>query len=267
MSDLPQDIVASLAKAASPERALFQAKLCNAEPGGYGEGDVFLGVTVPAQRTLAKAYWRLPQKPLIALLQSRVHEHRLTALLILCERYERDEETRKETYDLTLAHLSAANNWDLTDSIGPGVIGAHLMARSRRQLYEFARSSSVWERRLALVSTLPFIRAHQYADTLALTEKLLTDSHDLIQKALGWMLREIGKKDAVVLRSFLRVHAHHMNRTALRYAIEHFSEAERAQWLKASKAAAKAGTVLTPRAVQAPTTHGAIRQRVASGKR
>ena len=266
MNLLPADLVAALEHAGNPERAVMQARVCNAVPGGYGDGDGFIGVSVPAQRALAKKYWRLPLGPLAALLESPIHEHRLTGILILCERYARDADDREKTYQFAFVHRAAANNWDLTDTLGPGVLGLHLARRSRKPLHELAQSASVWDRRLAMVSTLPLIRECQYADALTIAHKLFRDKQDIMHKAVGWMLREIGKKDASALRNLLQVHSHQMPRTTLRYAIESFPASDRKQWLSESKAAIKSGTPLPARTPVLPRSHGALLHRVANTK-
>jgi 3-methyladenine DNA glycosylase AlkD len=162
-----------------------------------------------------------------------------------------------------MAHRAAANNWDLVDTVAPGVIGLHLVTRSRRPLMALAASPDRWEKRMAIVATIPLIRERQYADTLVIAERFLASEDDLLHKATGWMLREVGKRDAAVLRGFLRAHAPRMPRTMLRAAIERFPDAERQAWLRVSKAAARDGGEMPREAVPAVSRHGALLSRVA----
>lgn len=227
-------ILAELRAAGTPEKAAVLARFFKTGPGQYGEGDRFLGVTVPEQRRLAKVHRDLPLTEVAKLLASPLHEARLTGLLVLTYAYERaTPERRQEIFDFTLEHRAAMNNWDLVDVIAPKIIGEHLRTRPARRklLHRFARSADLWERRLAVVSTLAFLREGDCADTLAICEKLRTDEHDLIHKASGWLLREAGKRDAAALRGFLAAYAPELPRTMLRYAIERLPEAERRRWL------------------------------------
>jgi 3-methyladenine DNA glycosylase AlkD len=192
---------------ANPERAASSAWFFRTGPGEYGEGDKFLGLTVPLQRELAARYAALPLPSIASLLRSPYHEHRLTALLILVGQYRRsDVSTRKGIFDFYVDNRQWVNNWDLVDSSAPYIVGDHLAARSRRILYQWAGSESLWERRIAIVSTAVFIKRGDLADTFALAERLLSDEHDLIHKAVGWMLREAGKRDEDALRQFLETH-------------------------------------------------------------
>jgi len=192
-------------------------------PGQYGEGDVFLGIMVPTMRTLSKEFTPIPVAEAVVLLQSKWHEARLVALLILVRKYERgDEATRDEIYRSYLANTHRINNWDLVDASAPNIAGAHLLGRDRKPLYDLARSESLWERRIAIIATQHFIRHDDFADTLAIAAILLDDGHDLIHKAAGWMLREVGKRNQPALERFLRKHAKRMPRAMLRYAIERF---------------------------------------------
>lgn len=193
-------------------------------PGQYGEGDAFLGINVPTLRTLSKEFTPASVDELIELLQSRWHEARVLALMILVRKYERSDETlRDEIYRRYLANTNRINNWDLVDASAPGIVGAHLLERDRSPLLALAKSDSLWERRIAIVSTQHFIRHNDFADTFRIAEILLNDRHDLIHKASGWMLREAGKRDQPALERFLRKHAPRMPRTMLRYAIERFT--------------------------------------------
>jgi len=202
--------------------------------GEYGEGDVFIGVTVPQCREIAKAHAGSSLVDLRFLLESKVHEERLTALLILVDRYERaaSRAGRKEAMDFYMRNVGRVNNWDLADLTAPRILGEWLVEkRDGSMLEHLARSESLWERRIAIVSTFAFIRRGIYGDTLKIAEILLADKEDLIHKAVGWMLREVGKRDERVLESFLERHASKMPRTTLRYAIERMSEAKRKAWM------------------------------------
>ena len=233
-------IMKQLRAAATPDKATVLARFFKTGPGQYGEGDRFLGVTVPEQRGIAKQARDLPFTEVEKLLGSPYHEARLTGFLVLTYAFERaDEAGRREIHVFTLAQRAAMNNWDLVDVIAPVIIGGWLLERpaDRKLLRKYAKSPDLWERRIAIVSTLAFIRAGDFADTLAISETLLGDRHDLIHKATGWMLREVGKRDVTVLRGFLEEHAARMPRTALRYAIERLPEAERRAWLAVPRAA------------------------------
>jgi 3-methyladenine DNA glycosylase AlkD len=187
---------------------------------------------VPALRKLSKEFTPIPIAEAIKLLQSRWHESRLLALMILARKHERgDEKERDEIYRLYLANTNRINNWDLVDTSAPAIVGAHLLARDRAPLYSLAKSISLWERRIAIISTHYFIRRGDFADTLRIAEILLDDPHELIHKACGWMLREVGKRDQHVLERFLRKHASRMPRTMLRYAIERFPGEVRAGYM------------------------------------
>lgn len=212
--------IKKLARPAQAERNRTFFKL---RPGQYGAGDRFLGVTVPQLRTLAREYRDMPLKYVARLLQSPWHEERLLALLILVGQYVRaDARTRHAIHQLYLQNTRSINNWDLVDSSASQIVGAHLETRNRRLLRRLARSRSVWERRIAMIATYHYIRKKDFKDALAVAALLRRDEHDLIHKAVGWMLREIGKRDRRAEERFLRKHAHRMPRTMLRYAIEKF---------------------------------------------
>lgn len=201
-------------------------------PGEYGEGDRFLGVMVPHIRSIAKEYRDAPLSEVRKLLRSPWHEERLLALLILVGRFEAGSEVqRKAIYTLYLKSLRSINNWDLVDLTAPKIVGPFLEKRFRRPLYRMVRSENLWERRIAILATFHFIRLEDYDDALLLAETLLNDEEDLMHKAVGWMLREVGKRDEAVLKTFLRKHYHRMPRTMLRYAIERFPEATRKKYL------------------------------------
>lgn len=205
-------------------------------PGQYGEGDIFLGIRVPATRRLARLAQHLPRNEVRQLLRAKYHEERLLALLILVRQFERgDEPARREIFELYLREHRWVNNWDLVDLSAPNIVGTWLLERPRPMLAEWAASENLWQRRIAVLATAAFIRRGQFADTLALCEQLLADKQDLMHKACGWMLREVGKRDEAVLKGFLKQHAARMPRTMLRYAIERLPEAERARWLAVKK--------------------------------
>jgi 3-methyladenine DNA glycosylase AlkD len=224
-----------LARAADPEKAAFFPKFFKTGPGGYAEGDVFLGVTVPEQRRTARRYRDLPLEQLGGLLRSKVHEHRLTGFLILVARFESAEAAlRTRLFGFCREHLLGLNNWDLVDLVAPKLIGPYLIEHPELQplLDTWARSRVLWERRIAIMSTLAFIRQGDFTKTLRLAELLLHDEHDLLHKAVGWMLREVGKRDLLTEETFLDRHAATMPRTMLRYAIERFSPERRAHYLR-----------------------------------
>jgi 3-methyladenine DNA glycosylase AlkD len=224
-----------LKDAANPAKAKFLAGFFKTGAGQYAEGDVFWGITVPAQRQIGRAHFGVPLAELERLLRSRVHEERLTALLILVDRFERgDKVDRKRIHALYARNLRRVNNWDLVDLSAPNILGAWLLDKDRRVLRRLAASKNLWERRVAMVATQAFIRAGESDDAVTIARQLLGDEHDLIHKAVGWMLREVGKRvDVEVLRRFLRNHAGEMPRTALRYAIERLPPAERQKWMAA----------------------------------
>lgn len=201
--------------------------------GQYGEGDVFIGIRVPVLRKQVKRFQALDLNEITHLLESPIHEVRMFALLLLVERYKKVDVTEQSTiFQIYKVHTHCVNNWDLVDSSAPYIIGGHLYERNKTLLYDWAESDLLWERRIAIVATFYFIRHHQFDDTLKLSEMLLQDKEDLMHKAVGWMLREVGKRDEVVLKAFLKKHYHDLPRTLLRYAIEKFAESERQAYLK-----------------------------------
>ena len=215
-----------------PEKAKILSRFFKTGKGQYGEGDVFLGIVVPKQRLVAKKYAGLQLTDIGRLLASKIHEHRLVALLILAGKYKQAHaEGRGEIVDFYLKHTRHINNWDLVDLSAPNILGEHLSDKGRTVLYRFARSKNLWERRIAIISTFSFIRKNDFEDTLRISEILLHDDHDLIHKAVGWMLREVGKRDTGVEEEFLKGHHKVMPRTMLRYAIEKFDEEKRRFYL------------------------------------
>ena len=229
LTDLRRDLRA----VSDPQRAGNLAWFFKTAKGQYGEGDKFIGITVPQQRKIARRYRDLPLQDIAELLRSPIHEHRFTALEILVARYEKgSSEDRCRIFDFFLNNTACINNWDLVDTSAPYILGAHLADRPRDVLYTLARSPNVWERRIAIVSTAAFIRLGQLDDTFAIAALLLRDAHDLIHKAVGWMLREAGKQSEPALLRFLKQNYAAIPRTALRYAIERFPERRRKQILK-----------------------------------
>lgn len=201
--------------------------------GGYASGEEFLGVTVPQLRELAGKYSNLPLKIVDSLLSSNIHEEKYLAALILNEKYEKsDVKSKEKIVNFYLDNASRISGWDLVDSTASQILGDWLMDKNRSILYKLAKSNNLWERRIAIISTYYFIKNSQFKDTIKVSEILLNDKHDLIQKAVGWMLREMGKRDIAVLESFLREHYKEMPRTMLRYAIEKFSKEKRKDYLK-----------------------------------
>lgn len=201
--------------------------------GQYGEGDVFLGIKVPAQREIVKKFKDASLKEIQELLDDDIHECRLTGLLILVSQYGKAE-NKKEIFHFYLKNAKRINNWDLVDLSAPNVVGNYLSDKNseRKILYSLVKSKNLWERRIAILSTFTFLRNGDYKDTLKISEMLLKDEHDLIHKAVGWMLREVGKRDKKTEVSFLEKHCKAMPRTMLRYAIEKFSPRERAFFMK-----------------------------------
>lgn len=234
MADLPT-LRAALRAAARPAAAPVLHRFFKTGPGEYAAGDRFLGVRVPDTRRLVRESDPLTENDLLSLLRSPLHEERLLALLILVRRYERRPAARPELVALYLREIEHVNNWDLVDSSAPYLLGPWLLDRDRSLLPRLAASPSLWERRIAILATLAFIRAGQFADTLALATQLRDDPHDLLHKAVGWMLREVGQRHPAALRAFLDSHAAAMPRTTLRYAIEKFPAPERAAWLARRK--------------------------------
>ena len=217
----------------NPADAAFLAGFFKTAPGEYGEGDVFIGVRVPVIRAVAREFAEMPLAEVERLLGSAIHEERLAALVILVGQAAKGAAaTRKAIYDLYMASTRFVNNWDLVDLSAPAVVGGYLADRSRRPLYRLARSAWLWDRRISIVATHHFIRRGEFADTLAIAEVLLGDREDLMHKAVGWMLREVGKRDGATLEAFLDRHCRVMPRTMLRYAIERFPEGKRKGYLK-----------------------------------
>jgi len=226
------EIQERLRSLSSPEAALAVARFFKTGPGQYGEGDVFLGLRAEEMHRLSKEHSKLPVGGLRILLKSPVHEDRMLALLILVRQAGTDDtRAREKIYRLYLAHTRYVNNWDLVDASAREIVGRHLFDKSREPLLELARSANIWERRISIVATHFFIKQGEFADTIRISKLLLGDREDLIHKAVGWMLREMGKKDQATLEKFLRRHGKIMPRTALRYAIERFPKELRLAYL------------------------------------
>ena len=222
-----------LAALADPRRALASARYFKTGPGEYGAGDRFLGISVPAQRKVALRYRALSHRDIRRLLFSSIHEHRFTALEILVAQHKQaTEEGRTEIFGFYLKHASRVNNWDLVDTSAPAIVGHRLTIGTPEFLDALAHSESLWERRIAIVATLPLIKKGEVEDALRIAAILLSDSHDLIHKAVGWALREVGKVARPQLLAFLRSNYPAMPRTALRYAIERFPPDERKRMLQ-----------------------------------
>jgi len=201
--------------------------------GEYGEGDVFLGVRVPILRKLARKYREISIPDAVRLLHSSYHEERLLALFILVGHFKKaGDEEKERIFRLYLANTEFINNWDLVDSSAEHVVGAFLLERDKGPIYKLVRSKDLWERRIAIISTFHFIRNNKFVDTLKIANILLQDKEDLIHKAVGWMLRETGKRNREVEENFLKKHYKNMPRTMLRYAIEKFPESQRKKYLK-----------------------------------
>jgi 3-methyladenine DNA glycosylase AlkD len=213
-------------------RAGMAARYFRAYPGGYGEGDVFLGISMPDLRSCAKACGLVNMETIRDLLGSHVHEERMLALLLLISSYEKGSPSeREDIFRFYLDNTRSINNWDLVDVSAPPIVGTHLLDGDKAVLSKLARSGSLWEKRIAMVSTLAFIRQGRLDHTFGLARLLLSDREDLMHKAVGWMLREAGKRDEGSLRAFLDEHGHAMPRTMLRYAIERFPSEIRAHYL------------------------------------
>ncbi|MFQ6011470.1 MAG: DNA alkylation repair protein [Nitrososphaerales archaeon] len=223
-----------LSDRADPEKARIYQRFFKTGPGQYGEGDIFLGITVPQSRAIAGNYNDLAYSDIKLLLTSRIHEERLISLLLLVRKITRTStENKEEVVKFYLDNIRGVNNWDLVDLSAPRILGEYLRHRKdRRVLYNFARSGDLWKRRIAIITTLAFIRDNDFHDALKLSEILVKDEHDLIQKAVGWTLREIGKKEQKTEELFLKKYHRIMPRTMLRYSIERFPQEKRIAYLK-----------------------------------
>jgi 3-methyladenine DNA glycosylase AlkD len=222
-----------LIEIADPDKAKVLSRFFKTGKGEYGEGDVFLGIPVPEQRRIAEKYQGLTVSDIKKLLSSTTHEHRLVALLILIIQYRKESpDGKKRLCDFYLNNRAQVNNWDLVDLSAHHILGDYLLDKDRAVLYQLAASDNVWERRIAIMSTFAFIRKNQFEDTFNIASLLLRDTHDLIHKAAGWMLREIGKKNQAAEEEFLLKYFKEMPRTMLRYAIERFEDEKREFYLR-----------------------------------
>jgi len=230
-----QDITRELQTLGNDKKAASLQRFFQTQPGGYGEGDLFVGVSVPIQRKLASRVYRqvLPGE-IARLLGSGIHECRLTGVFILVLQFEkaRGEEQARELVNIYLDNLESINNWDLVDSSAYKILGPWLADKDKCMLYNMARSKNIWVQRVAVIGCLYFIRNHQFDDILRLSEMLLDHPHDLIHKAVGWMLREVGKRNYQMEYCFLKKHYRQMPRTMLRYAIEQFDDEVRKGFLQ-----------------------------------
>lgn len=222
---------------ADPKQAALLQLFFKTGPGEYGEGDIFLGIKVPEQRKVAKKYCDLRLNDLTKLLKSKIHEERLVALLILTSKYQKaakknNEKEQTKLFNCYLSNTKYINNWDLVDLTAHKILGHYLLNKNRKILYKLAKSNSLWEKRISVIATFEFIRNEQYDDSIKISEILLNDEHDLIHKAVGWMLREVGKKNQAVEEKFLKKYHKTMPRTMLRYAIERFNDKKRKFYMK-----------------------------------
>ncbi len=242
-----QQLKEELQRLENPKQAEILSRFFKTGKGQYGEGDIFLGIKVPEQRRIAKKYQDISIKELHKMLLSKIHEERLISLFILITKYKKaDMRGKKEIAAFYLKNTKQINNWDLVDLSAANILGNYLLdkvgstrrnrldprLRDRAVLYKLAKSNNLWERRIAIMTTFALIRNNEFEDTLNIAELLLKDRHDLIHKAAGWMLREVGKRDLKTEEAFLKNHCKHMPRTMLRYAIERFDEEKRKRYLK-----------------------------------
>jgi 3-methyladenine DNA glycosylase AlkD len=229
LSELKND----LKNEANEKQAVVLRRFFKTGKGEYGEGDLFYGIKVPVQRKIAKKHKDISLTDIQILLNSPMHEERLVSLFILVDQFTTgDEETKERIFNLYLKNTKNINNWDLVDLSAPKIVGAYLLNRDKEILFKFARSSNLWEKRIAILSTYTFIRNQNFDITLQISEMLLNDKHDLIHKGVGWMLRELGNKNLRVEEDFLKKHYRQMSRTMLRYAIEKFPEKKRKDYLQ-----------------------------------
>lgn len=227
-----KNLRAELNKLADKNKAKLLQGFFKTGKGEYGEGDIFLGITVPNSRAVAVRYKDLPFEQISELLQSKVHEERLIALLILVHRFKKFPLERERVYDFYLKNTKCINNWDLVDLSSHHIVGEYLFDKPKDILFRLAKSNNLWERRISVISTFYFISKNEFETCLTIAEILIEDKEDLIQKAVGWMLRETGKRDLKKEEAFLKAYYKKMGRTALRYAIEKFPEDTRQKYLK-----------------------------------
>ena len=230
---LLKNVHADLLQLANEQIAEHSQRFFKTGKGEYGEGDIFLGIRVPVLRKLVKKYREISIAEVRRLLHSKFHEERLLAVLMLVQLFKSgDESEQKLIYDLYLENTGFINNWDIVDISASNIVGAHLYEKDKTPLYDLVQSKILWERRISIIATFYFIRQNEFDDTLKIAEILLNDEEDLIQKAVGWMLREVGKREIVSEEEFLLEHYKKMPRTMLRYSIEKFSETSRKMYLR-----------------------------------
>ncbi len=234
MASVPDAVIHRLKSLGNPEHAGHAQRYFKTGKGEYGEGDVFLGIRMPVVRKCVREFRKASIEDALAVLHSKYHEARMLALLILVDKYERSkvQKEKESIFSTYLSHTDRINNWDLVDCSAHKIVGRHLLERERKTLYKLSVSDNIWERRISIISTFWFIRHGQFDDTLALAEILLQDPEDLIHKAVGWALREVGNKSFPTEDRFLQKHFQSMPRTMLRYAIEKFPENRRQAYLK-----------------------------------
>lgn len=231
-----KDLTKELSDQADSKKALLAQRFFKTADGQYGAGDVFLGINVPILRNIGKKYSGLSLSEIEVLLKNKIHEYRLIALLILIAQFKKaDSQSRKKIYKFYLKNYRGVNNWDLVDISAPNIVGDWLLTNPREIIYKLARSKNLWQKRIAIIATLTFIKHGDFVDTFKISQILLKDSHDLIHKAVGWMLREVGKRDEEKEKEFLDKHCKKMSRTMLRYAIEKFNKKDYQHYLLCSK--------------------------------
>jgi 3-methyladenine DNA glycosylase AlkD len=229
LSQLKKD----LNKLKNRQKATVLKRFFKTGKGEYGEGDIFLGIIVPKQREISKKYADIDLEYLQKLLSSKIHEYRLVSLLILVQKYKKAADLeKKKIVDFYLKNTKNINNWDLVDLSAHKILGEYYLKKNKKILYKLAQSKNIWERRIAVITTFEFIRNNQFAESLKIAEMLMSDQHDLIHKAVGWMLREIGKRNQKIEEKFLMKYYKNMPRTMLRYAIERFSDKKREYYMK-----------------------------------
>ena len=235
MDNMIKNLKQDLRKAADPDKKNILQNFFKTGPGQYGQGDIFLGVMVPKTRTIAKKYKDMAISQVKILLNSKIHEERLAAILILVHNYAMgSEDTKQKIVSVYLDNSRKINNWDLVDLSAHKILGNYMLHDKKKRdiLYSFAKSENLWERRISIISTMAFIKNNDFDDALRISKILLNDEHDLIHKAVGWVLREIGKKNIASEEKFLKKHYTKMPRTMLRYAIEKFPEKKRLNYLR-----------------------------------
>ena len=230
--NIVHDISKHLRSLGKPEIAAHSKRFFKTGQGEYGEGDKFLGIRVPVIRKLIKQYKDISVEESVILLGSEYHEERLFSLLMLVKKFdEGNDDNKKQIYNIYIKNFKHINNWDLVDSSASQIVGAYLYNRDKSILYDLAKSEIIWERRISIMSTCYFIRNGQFYDTINIANILICDKEDLIHKAVGWMLREVGKRNMKIEKDFIKKHIKYMPRTMLRYAIEKFPESERKAYL------------------------------------